>query len=91
MSQKYHARTNELSAREVDGTIILLDERDWTYLHLNETGAVLWPLLEAGATQPELTAALAAAFSMPEADVRADVEAFVAELVAKDLVALAPE
>lgn len=86
MGQTYRARTDDLSSREVDGTVILLDERDWNYLHLNETGAVLWPLLESGATLPELTAALAAAFAMAETDLQGDVEAFLADLVAKDLV-----
>lgn len=86
MGLTYRARAEDLSSRAVDGTVVLLDERDWNYLHLNSTGALLWPLIEGGATAADLSAALAKTFGISEADAQRDVEAFLADLVAKDLV-----
>lgn len=84
----YRARSTELSWREVDGEVVLLDERDWSYLHLNGSGALLWGHLsgEHGATADALTEALTRAYAVDAADARADVEALLVDLVARALV-----
>lgn len=47
---------------------------------LNETGALMWKLLEQGSDVDALTAALLAEYDVDEATARASVERFVAKL-----------
>lgn len=47
---------------------------------LNETGALLWQLLEQGSDADALTAALLAEYDVDEATARANVEHFTAKL-----------
>jgi hypothetical protein len=87
---RYRMRRDELSWREVDGEIVVLDERPWTYLHLNETGAAIWSCLVAsgdgGATVPELAAALLAEFAVDAVVANADASALVEQLLARELI-----
>lgn len=64
---------------------MLLDERTWRYLHLNETGAVLWKQLVEGSSEAGLRQALVAAYDIDESVAQADVDAFLADLRARDL------
>lgn len=84
----YRARSTELSWREVDGEVVLLDERDWSYLHLNGSGALLWAHLsgEQGATAEALVSALTDAYAVDAVEARADVNALIADLLTRKLV-----
>jgi hypothetical protein len=79
-------RTETLTWRLVDGEVIVLDRRNWAYLSVNDSGAVLWQQLVHGATTPELAAALMAEFEVDEQSALRDAEAFVASLRERDLV-----
>jgi hypothetical protein len=63
--------------RLVDGEILVLDLRNSHYLAINRSGAVLWPLLLAGATRPSLAAALQEAYDLPGTDAGRDVDRFL--------------
>lgn len=84
--QVFRARTDDLSWQEVDGVIVLLDERDWQYLQLRGSAAVLWPLLESGATPDRLAKALISHYGISTSTAEADVEVFLGDLAARGIV-----
>jgi hypothetical protein len=71
---------------EIDGEIVALDAETSKYLSANASGAVLWQALAEGATRDELAAALTAVFDVDERTALADVNGFVAELEARQLI-----
>jgi hypothetical protein len=50
----WRQRSADLSWREIDGEVIVLDLKSANYLRLNSTGAKLWTRLETGATVGQL-------------------------------------
>lgn len=84
---QYRIRAEQLSWREVEGEVVLLDERDWTYLHLNGSGATLWRALEGdGNTVDGLVDALLAEYAVERDVARADTEELLGQLVERGLV-----
>ncbi|MBN9105297.1 MAG: PqqD family protein [Propionibacteriaceae bacterium] len=73
-------RDADLSWREIDGELILLDLRSSTYLASNASGSVLIKHLVEDRTMGELAQALVDAFGIPPAQARNDAEDFLAEL-----------
>lgn len=84
----YRARAEQLSWREVEGEVVLLDERGWNYLHLNGTGATLWKALNDGSTLDALVDALLAEYEVPRAVAEADTRDLLSHLVARGLISL---
>jgi hypothetical protein len=73
-------RSEGLSARELDGKLVILDLQRSQYLTLSTTGTELLRLLEQGLGTEDLVAALVDGYDV-ERDVAArDVEAFVGQL-----------
>lgn len=87
MSETLRLRADEVTWRSVESEIVVLDQRNSTYLAVNETGSVLWPLLAEGATRPQLAAELVERFGIDEARAATDVEAFLEFLAGRDLLA----
>lgn len=75
--------------RAIDGEVVVLDLATSAYLAVNDTGAVLWPLVAAGARQADLVDELAQRYRLEPDQAKADVEAFVASLRALSLVEVA--
>jgi len=66
--------------RQVAGEVVVLDTTTSQYLSVNQSGAVLWPLLSNGCRFEELAAALAQHYGLsPEAAAK-DAESFIASL-----------
>ena len=82
--------TERVLAREVEGETVILDLRTQRYVGGNRSVAVLWPLLERGATRAELAARLGEEFGISSERAEADVGAFVAQLAELGLAAAAP-
>ena len=80
-------RTDELTWREVEDEIVVLDRRNWGYISINGTGALLWPHLVSGTSKRALVDALRGAFPLDEDQARNDVARFLATLVQHDLLA----
>lgn len=78
--------TDEVLAREVEGETVILDLRAQRYVGGNRSVAVLWPLLERGATRAELAARLRDEFGVSGERAEADVTAFVAQLAELGLI-----
>lgn len=78
-------RHDALEWRLVEGEIVALDLERSEYLLVNRTGAVLWQLLVAGASPPEMVDRLVETYRLDETQARADIEAFLAGLAARQL------
>jgi hypothetical protein len=52
---------------------------------VNRTGAVIWPLLDEGATREELAEQLVTRYGIDQASASRDVDAFVATLSERNL------
>lgn len=73
-------RSEGLSARELDGEIILLDLRASRYLSVSGVGVEIVNLLSEDRTEDELVAAVLERYDVDEALVRKDTLAFVGQL-----------
>lgn len=63
----------------------MLDLRSKMYLAINRTGGCIWPALAIGADRGELVERLVETFDISEQQADADLEAFLAELAAHDM------
>jgi hypothetical protein len=79
-------RGDDMSWREIDDEVIVLDLRSATYLRLNPSGAVLWQQLEPGASEPELVNVLADRFELPVQQATEEVVAFIDSCLEKDII-----
>lgn len=68
------------------GELVVLDSAGKMLRGLNGTGAQVWKLLDGKRSVGEVARALARAASIDEAQALRDVQAFLAELVARNLV-----
>ncbi len=85
-SVSFRARSEDLSEREIEGAIVLLDERTWEYLHLNQTGAWLWKQLATDSRScAELSELLLRQFDITSEQASIDATAFVGELQRRGL------
>ncbi len=82
-SAKLYIRSENLSWRRVGDEVVVLDLNETVYLTLNSSGAVLWELLDGGATQAELAQALVDRFPISLEEAASDVDAFVERCVAE--------
>lgn len=73
-------RAHDLTWREIDGDLVILDLRSSTYLTTNASGAVLMKELTQNRTDDELVRSLVDAFGISTALAEADVTSFVQAL-----------
>lgn len=80
-------RDADLTWLEIQGELVALDESDSSYLSANDSGLVLWEALAEGCSRDDLVALLLERFDVGEEQAAADVDAFVADLRARGLLA----
>lgn len=73
-------RVDDITWREIDGDLVILDLRSSTYLTANASGTVLMRQLTEERTLSQLVQALVDAFGIPEGRARQDVQTFIDEL-----------
>jgi hypothetical protein len=73
-------RVDDITWREIDGDLVVLDLRSSTYLTVNASGTLLMKQLTEERTLQELVQALVDAFGIPERLAHQDVRTFVDEL-----------
>jgi hypothetical protein len=78
---------DSLMWREVDGEVIVLDKRSWTYMGINGSGAVLWGELVGGASVGRLVERLRGDYGLSESTASRDVDAFLTMLRGHGLLA----
>jgi len=77
--------TDKLEWVETDGEVVALDKAALTYLSANHSGALLWRELASGTTHDRLVARLVESFGIDRDAAIADVDRFLAELDAREL------
>jgi Coenzyme PQQ synthesis protein D (PqqD) len=85
MGETLQLRTDGLEWRTIDGEVVALDTRASRYLAINDSGAIIWPVLADGATRAELIAQLQERYGVDAEVAAADVDAFVGALREQDL------
>ena len=84
-------RTNEsVVSAELDSEAVLLNVETGIYFGLDELGSRVWSLIEGGCQEDEIVDALLHEYEVQPAQLRTDVDAFVAHLIEKGLVEAEP-
>ena len=78
-------RGDDITWREIDGDLVILDLRSSTYLTANASGSVLMRQLTEEQTLPQLVQALVDAFGIPAPRAQQDVQMFIDELSERGL------
>jgi hypothetical protein len=73
-------------AQEVEGEAVILDLGSGRYFGLDVTGTRIWQLLGEGKSRETVLRAMLAEFDVDEERLRRDLEALLAELLARGLV-----
>lgn len=73
-------RSDDITWREIDGDLVILDLRSSTYLTTNASGAFLMKELTEDRTQAELVRTLVDAFDLSPVQAEADVQSFLESL-----------
>lgn len=73
-------RADDITWREIDGDLVILDLRSSSYLTTNASGAVLMKELTQDRTDEELVGALVIVFGISESQAQADVKSFIEAL-----------
>lgn len=87
MSEYLKLRPEAVAWRDVDGEVIALGLQSSTYFGTNASGALLWKRLADGVTRQQLIDELVEAFGIDSSRAEADVDAFVADLRGRGLLA----
>lgn len=80
-------REDDLDWREIDDEIVVLDTRDAVYLSVQGSGALVWRLLAESTTKDSLIEALVEKYGVDSTRATADVDAFLATLNDRGLLA----
>ena len=78
-------RVDDITWREIDGDLVILDLRSSTYLTANTSGTVLMRHLTEERTLRQLTQVLVDAFDVTERQAERDVQKFIDVLGARGL------
>jgi hypothetical protein len=87
VSDELRLRAERLQWLDADGEVVALDEDSLLYLGANGSGSLLWQELAQGTTRAGLVARLVEAYGIEEETAGADVDAFVADLRRRGLLA----
>jgi Coenzyme PQQ synthesis protein D (PqqD) len=74
-----------LTWREVDGEIVVLDRRNWMYMSINDSGALLWMQIIEGAPRSQLAKCLREAYEIDDNEAEHGVESFLETLRSHNL------
>jgi hypothetical protein len=80
-------RSGDLTWREIDGEVVVLDLRSSTYLSVNHSGSVIWRRLQQPASRQDLVEAVVEEYEVDSDQAGRDVDAFLEVLEAHGLLA----
>jgi Coenzyme PQQ synthesis protein D (PqqD) len=87
----WRRREEELTWREIEDEVIVLDLRNARYIRFNATSGVLWDRLDGGATLADLAERLVKTYAIATDRALVDAEAFVRSCERNDLLRPADE
>jgi len=76
----------DVAAKVIDGEAIIMNLSNGLYFSMDQVGAVIWELLEAGHSLEEMAEALEHRFNVDRDRATGDVTRLVSELLAENLV-----
>ena len=79
-------RNSDVIAAGIAGQTILLNPKDWTYVHFNETAARIWEALDQPRTVEGLVDALIRDYAVDRSTCEREAAAFVADMSARGFV-----
>ena len=87
MSTRFRINPKEL-LQEIGGTNVLLDITSGHYFELNSTGALALRALSNGATREQTVTQITARFDAESAQVEADLETLISQLLERNLLTI---
>lgn len=79
-------KTRALSSAEVESELVMMDLARNRYFGLNRTAATIWTLLDEAISPNDICQRLLQRFTVDEADCRADLNRFLDQLEAAELI-----
>jgi hypothetical protein len=86
MTDVTYIRRPDLRAVEMDGELVMMGQEQGEYYSLRDVAASLWQHLAEPRTLDELAVLVAQEYAITTDQCRADIAAFLEELLGKDLV-----
>ncbi|MFH0878470.1 MAG: PqqD family protein [Lentisphaerota bacterium] len=83
-------RMPEAVFRKMDEETVIVHTQQATVTLVNESGQMIWNALDGKKTAGEIAGLMAEEYDAPEAEMEADLWAFLEELMSKNLVAVHP-
>ena len=83
-------RNHDVIAAGVAEQTILLNPKDWTYAHFNETAARIWEALDEPQPVESLVAALMRDYEVDRSTCEAEVADFVRDMAARGFIIIEP-
>lgn len=81
----FKRRTEALTVRELEDGLVVLDIRANRIHQLNPTASFIWEECDTAGSVGEIAERVATAFSVKPADIQADVERTIGDLLAAEL------
>ncbi|MCC7361697.1 MAG: PqqD family protein [Anaerolineales bacterium] len=85
-NEAHHINTPKIVHETIEGEVVIINLDNGAYYSLDQAGAALWGELEGGAGTSDLAAYLEAHYAVSAAEAEAAVNAWVAALIAEELV-----
>ena len=71
---------------EIDDEVVVMDLASGNFFSLKETGLEIWRLIDGTHDRAGITAALAAAYAVPDSEIAEDVGVFLDQVLAAGLI-----
>jgi hypothetical protein len=85
--RKLQLKVDDVVWREVEDELVVLELSTSTYVTLNGSAKFLWETLADGSTLDKLVSSLVGRYSISPEQARSDIEAFIAALDERELIA----
>lgn len=83
-------RNSDVIAAGLAAETVLLDPKDWTYIHFNETAAKIWEALDEPRSVESVVDALMRDYDIDRSACEREVAQFVSEMSGRGLVVIEP-
>lgn len=86
MVQMYRVRSHGIASETIDGETIVLNLGTGTYFSLSGAAQAAWPLIEQGASAPQIAARLRSRYASDGGAIEDAVAAFIQELLREQVI-----
>ena len=86
VNRRYRPNTREIAHKVLDGEAVLMNLSDGTYYSMNQSGTLVWQLLEAGYSGSDIVTLICRHWHRDDDTVRSDLNRFLQELQQQHLI-----